>query len=192
MRRSPRPSRLAARSVDPVREAGTGGEILQGGEAVAVCGLRDGPGQILRPGYVSAQLSPSRSLRSGHDVAGWALGRESGPTSSSNASPTPSAVRRQGTQPATSFGRCWVADPKAGAFFPVARAPNSLKGVPRYVVSRSVCSRAAGCWRASPTISARDRALSLARMCETWVWTVWRDSHSSAAMSGLDCPRAIR
>src|SRR5260221_10964215 len=54
------------------------------------------------------------------------------------------------------------------------------------------CSRAGGCRRASRTISTRDRAPSLARMWEMWVCTVLRDSHSSAAMSGLDCPAATR
>jgi hypothetical protein len=37
-------------------------------------------------------------------------------------------------------------------------------------------------------ISARDRAPSLARMCETCVCTVLRDKNSSAATSGLDRP----
>src|SRR5260370_28696599 len=52
------------------------------------------------------------------------------------------------------------------------------------------CSAAGGCCRASRAISARDRAPSLARMWETCVSTVLRDSQSSAAMSGLDCPSA--
>ena len=40
-------------------------------------------------------------------------------------------------------------------------------------------------------MSARERALSLARMWETWVCTVLRDKNSSAAMSELDRPSAI-
>jgi hypothetical protein len=50
----------------------------------------------------------------------------------------------------------------------------------------SVCSRA---WRMT---SARERAPSLAKMCDTWVCTVLRDSSNSAAMSGLDRPSATR
>ncbi len=41
-------------------------------------------------------------------------------------------------------------------------------------------------------MSARERALSLARMWETWVCTVLRDKNSSVAMSGLDRPWATR
>ena len=49
-----------------------------------------------------------------------------------------------------------------------------------------------GCWNAWRMISARERAPSLARMWETWVCTVLRDRNSSAAMSGLDLPSAIK
>jgi hypothetical protein len=41
-------------------------------------------------------------------------------------------------------------------------------------------------------ISARERALSLARMWEMWVCTVLRDRYSSVAMSGLVRPWATR
>ncbi|HUZ26294.1 MAG TPA: hypothetical protein VMV07_21270 [Streptosporangiaceae bacterium] len=34
----------------------------------------------------------------------------------------------------------------------------------------------------------RERAPSLPRMCETWVWMVLRDRNIAAAMSGLDSP----
>jgi len=52
--------------------------------------------------------------------------------------------------------------------------------------------RAAGWRTASRMISARDRAPSLARMCETCVCTVLRDKNSSAATSGFDRPSATR
>jgi hypothetical protein len=48
-------------------------------------------------------------------------------------------------------------------------------------------------WRtASRMISARDRAPSLARMCDTCVCTVLRDKNNSAATSGFDRPFATK
>jgi hypothetical protein len=51
---------------------------------------------------------------------------------------------------------------------------------------------AAGCRTASRTISARDRAPGLARMCDTCVCTVLRDKNNAAATSGFDRPSATR